>query len=165
MIYKELLIELEKNDIKYLVIGGIAVNLYGHPRVTKDLDLMISFEKENMDRFIKIVKSLKLKPRVPVEPEELADKSKREFWKNEKNMKVFSFYNPENDLEVVDIMIQDYIDFDSSYVRRENLYDGKMSIKVISIDDLIKLKQIANRPRDKDDIEVLKKIKEFRSGR
>ena len=165
MLYKEILSELGKKNVKYLVIGGIAVNLYGHPRVTKDLDLMISFEKSNMDKFLEIIKAYGLKPRVPVEPEELADKSKRELWKKEKNMKVFSFYNPENDLEVIDIMIQDYLDFDKAYTKKENISDGSLSVSMISIDDLIKLKEIANRPRDREDIEVLKKLKELRYER
>ena len=161
MIYENILTALEKNNIKYLIIGGIAVNLYGFARVTKDLDLMISFEKENMDKFTSIIKSLGLKPRVPVEIEELADKNKREFWKKEKNMKVFSFYNPDNDLEVIDIMIMDYLNFDECYLKKQTIDDGRLSVKIISIDDLIKLKEIANRPRDKDDIEVLKKLKEL----
>jgi len=165
LLYKEILSELGKKNVKYLVIGGIAVNLYGHPRVTKDLDLMISFEKSNMDKFLEIIKAYGLKPRVPVEPEELADKSKRELWKKEKNMKVFSFYNPENDLEVIDIMIQDYLDFDKAYTKKENISDGSLSVSMISIDDLIKLKEIANRPRDREDIEVLKKLKELRYER
>ena len=165
MLYREILSELEKKGVRYLVIGGIAVNLYGHPRVTKDLDIMVSFEAKNMERFLEVIKLFKLKPRVPVEIEELAEKSKRDFWKQEKNMKVFSFYNPENDLEIIDVMIQDYIDFDEAYKKKENVTDGKLSVTMVSIDDLIKLKEIANRPNDKNDIEVLKKLKELRSER
>ena len=161
MLYEKILTELEKNNIKYMAIGGVAVNLYGHQRFTKDLDIMVSFEKENMDKFIEITKKLGLKPRVPVDVEELADKDKREFWKKEKNMKVFSFYNPNDDFEIIDIMIQDDLDFDESYLQKQILSDGKISVSVISIDDLIKLKEIANRPRDRDDIEVLKKLKEL----
>ena len=165
MLYKEILLELEKKGVKYLLIGGIAVNFYGHPRATKDLDLMVSFEKSNMDKFLEIIKSFGLKPRVPVEPEELADKDKREFWKKEKNMKVFSFYNPENDLEIIDIMIQDYLDFDKAYLKKETVSDTNLSVSMVSIDDLIKLKELANRPRDREDIEVLKKLKELRYER
>lgn len=160
MIYEKIFTELEKNNIKYLVIGGVAVNLYGHSRVTKDLDLMISFEKDNMEKFIKIIKTLNLKPKIPVDPEELADKSKRDLWIKERNMKVFSFYNPDNDLEYIDIMILEHINFEESYLKKRVMRDGRITANVISIDDLIKLKEIADRPRDKADIEVLKKIKE-----
>ena len=125
----------------------------------------IEINEEDPDKFIEIVKSFKLKPRVPVEIEELADKNKREIWKQERNMKVFSFYNPENDLEIIDIMIQDYINFDEAYKKVEKVSDGSLTVSMISIDDLIKLKEIANRPNDRADIEVLKKLKELRNER
>ena len=160
MLYENILNELEKNNVKYLVIGGIAVNLYGYQRVTKDLDIMLSFEKENMEKFVKIVTSLGLKPRVPVDIEELADKNKRELWIKEKNMKVFSFYNPQNDLEYIDVMILEDINFDESYLHKRIMHDGRITTSVVSIDDLITLKEAANRPRDKADLEILKKIKE-----
>ena len=163
MIYEKILTQLEKNNIKYLVIGGVAVWLHGYDRATKDLDLMISFEKENMDKFIEIVKKLGLKPKVPVNIEELADKNKREFWKTKKNMKVFSFYNPENDMEYIDIMIQDYLDFEEAYKSKELVeFRGLgIKVKVISIEDLIKLKEIAGRDTDKIDIKKLRKIQEL----
>ena len=160
MLYENILNELEKNNVKYLVIGGIAVNLYGYQRVTKDLDIMLSFEKENIEKFIKIITSLGLKPRVPVNIEELADKNKRELWIKEKNMKVFSFYNPQNDLEYIDVMILEDINFDESYPNKRIMHDGRITTSVVSIDDLITLKEAANRPRDKADLEILKKIKE-----
>ena len=163
MLYEKIFAELERNNIRYLIIGGVAVWLHGYDRATKDLDLMISFEKENMDKFIELVKKLGLKPRVPVEPEELGNKNKREFWKKEKNMKVFSFYNPDNDMEYVDIMIQDDIDFEEAY-KSKNLVEFKglgIKIKVISIENLIKLKEIAGRDSDKIDIKKLRKIQEL----
>jgi predicted nucleotidyltransferase len=163
MLFREIIGELEKNEIKYLIIGGVAVNLYGHPRVTKDLDIMISFEKQNMDKFIDVMNRLNFKPRAPVDPVQLADKSMRDLWKNEKNMKVFSFYNAKNDFEIIDVMIQDYIDFDLAYEKRQSMSDGVMDVSVVDINDLIRLKEIANRPRDKDDIEVLKKLKELKA--
>ena len=163
MLYEKILTELEKNDVKYLVIGGVAVFLYGYDRATKDLDLMISFEKHNMEKFIKIAKSLRLKPKVPVDIEELADEKKREFWKKEKNMKVFSFYNPDDDMEYIDIMIQDYIDFEEAYKAKKLIEFKSLGIKLktISINDLIKLKEIAGRNTDKIDIMALRKIWEL----
>src|SRR6185503_20279193 len=42
----------QKNDVKYLVIGGIAAVLYGVPRATFDLDILIEPTKENADRLL-----------------------------------------------------------------------------------------------------------------
>ena len=166
MLYEKILTELEKNNVRYLIIGGLAVFLYGYDRVTKDLDLMLSFDNENMVKFISIAKSLGLRSKVPVEIEELADEKKRELWIKEKNMKVFSFYNPNDDMEYIDIMIQDYIDFEKAYKNKKLIEFKKLGIKVkaISINDLIKLKEIAGRNVDRIDIMALKKIYELNYG-
>jgi hypothetical protein len=152
---------LNKHEVRYLTIGGIAVNLYGYDRVTGDIDIMISFDKENVLRLEGFMKEYGLKPGVPVDIKELADAGKRKEWIEEKNAKVFKIYNPGNMLEVVDIMIMEYIDFEKAYKRREYTKKG-LKLPLISIDDLIKLKEIAGRERDKTDIRALKIIKETR---
>lgn len=78
-------------------------------------------------------------------------------------MKVFSFYNPDNDMEYIDVMIQDYIDFEEAYKARKLIEFKSLGIKLktISIKDLIKLKEIAGRNTDKIDIMSLRKIWEL----
>ena len=44
---------LQKNEVKYVVIGGIAAVLYGVPRATFDLDLLIEATVENAERLLK----------------------------------------------------------------------------------------------------------------
>jgi hypothetical protein len=46
MYYFEILKELFDRKIDYLIVGGLAVNLYGVPRVTQDIDIIISFDNE-----------------------------------------------------------------------------------------------------------------------
>lgn len=160
MYFRKILKELEKRNIKYLAIGGVAVNLHGYNRITNDLDIMISFDLDNVKKFAKMAKDLGFKPRVPVDIEELVDPTKREYWKKEKNMKVFSIYNPENDFEIVDIMISDEIDFDRAYKNRQVQSDENFNVSVVSIDDLIKLKELAGRDRDLVDLKILKELKD-----
>lgn len=160
MLFKKIIQELENRKIRYLIIGGVAVNLHGYSRITKDLDLMISFEKENVDQFINLVKDLGYTPKVPVDIKELADPNKREEWKKEKNMQVFSVRNPNDEFEYIDVMIQDHLDFEKAYKNRKIFTDDKISVSVISIDDLISLKQLAGRGRDLLDMKLLRKLKE-----
>ena len=164
MLFKKIIQELEKRKIKYLVIGGVAVNLHGYSRVTNDLDLMISFEKENIAKFIELVNALGYTPKAPVELKEFADSAKRETWKKEKNMQVFSVRNPNDEFEYIDVMIQDHIDFEEAYKNRQIYADDKISVSVISIDDLISLKELAGRGRDLLDMKILRKLKEQLGG-
>lgn len=50
--FKEFVELLNKNDVRYLVVGGYAVAFHGHPRYTKDFDVWIESSPENADRLL-----------------------------------------------------------------------------------------------------------------
>lgn len=163
MLYQKIIQKLNDEQVEYLVAGGIAVNLYGYIRATMDLDILMMLDDVNTGKFIKIVKELGYKPKVPVAIDDFSDPAKRKEWISKKNMIVFSVYNPDNDMEHVDILLEDKIDFHKAYKRREIIKSGGLTINLVSIDDLIRLKEIAGRERDKIDIKALQKIKELRN--
>jgi hypothetical protein len=41
---------LQRHDVEYLTIGGVAVNAHGHVRNTRDVDILIESTPENMRR-------------------------------------------------------------------------------------------------------------------
>lgn len=50
--FKEFIQLLNENQVKYLVIGGYAVAVHGHPRYTKDIDIWIEISEENAQKLI-----------------------------------------------------------------------------------------------------------------
>jgi hypothetical protein len=48
--FKEFIQLLNENQVKYLVIGGYAVAIHGHPRYTKDIDIWIEISQENAEK-------------------------------------------------------------------------------------------------------------------
>ena len=50
--FKEFIQLLNENQVKYLVIGGYAVAIHGHPRYTKDIDIWIEMSEENSEKLI-----------------------------------------------------------------------------------------------------------------
>jgi hypothetical protein len=44
--------ELKKADLAYMIIGGQAVLLYGTPRMTKDIDIMLGVEVESLESLL-----------------------------------------------------------------------------------------------------------------
>lgn len=44
---------LEKQEIEYIITGAVASIVYGEPRLTNDIDLILNFKKEDIDPFIK----------------------------------------------------------------------------------------------------------------
>lgn len=41
---------LAKQDVEYILIGGVAVNLHGIERLTRDIDIFIKMENDNIQR-------------------------------------------------------------------------------------------------------------------
>lgn len=58
MYYFEILEALYKKKVKYLIVDGLAVNLYGVPRLTQDIDLIISARKSNIIKINEVLKYL-----------------------------------------------------------------------------------------------------------
>ena len=154
MFFEKIFKALNKNNVKYLVIGGAAVNLHGYVRVTHDLDLFIALDELNIKNFASTMKALNFKSKIPVEIEELGDSKKRKKWVEEKNMKVFSLVDMDTD-DIIDIMIMDYLQFDESYKEKKVVKIKDIEVPIASIKDIIKLKEVAGRAKDIIDLKVL----------
>lgn len=161
MYYEKIFKELNRRQVRYLVVGGIAVNLYGVPRATMDLDLMVDLDRANLQKFIAALTELGFKQKLPVKIEDLLDPKKRRIWQQEKNMISFSLFHPQKPFQVVDIFVDNPIDFEVADRAKQTMGTGGPKIPVIGIDDLIILKQKAGRKQDLSDIEALRKIKEL----
>jgi len=159
--YEEIFQELNRREVRYLVVGGIAVNLYGVPRATMDLDLMVDLDRANLQKLVAAMTELGFKPKLPVKIEDLLDPQKRRTWQQEKNMISFSLFHPERPFLLVDIFVDNPIEFEKADRAKETMETGGPKIPVIGVDDLITLKQKSGRKQDLSDIEALIKIKEL----
>jgi len=159
MYYEDIFSQLDSAKVKYLVVGGMAINLYGIPRMTADLDLMLSPEKENLDKLVSILKELGYKPRVPVKLEDFINAENREKWRKEKNMVMFTVVNPDLPFQEVDIFLSNPIDFAEAYAHRQVIKAKGFNISLLSIEHLIALKEISAREQDLSDITALKQLK------
>lgn len=162
MLYENIFKALHLNQVEYVVIGGIAVNLHGFARATGDLDIVLSLTDKEISKFIRVAKEIGLVPRLPVKMEEFADAKKRKTWIKEKNMKVFSVYNPDNPMEHIDVMVDHVMDFKILYENRVIMKSHDLEIPVASIPNLIQLKRHAGRERDFIDIKALERIEELK---
>ena len=159
MIYKEIFKEFETRDVRYLIVGGMAVNLYGYVRLTMDLDIMVDLSDRNVSKVVNVMEEFGYTPRVPVNPHEFISEEKRDEWIKEKGAVVFTCIDVKRPFKRIDIFLSNPIDFEETYSRRELMTIGGIKLSVISIDDLIKMKASTGRPRDKEDIYHLERIK------
>ncbi|MBI5345264.1 MAG: hypothetical protein HZB83_08035 [Deltaproteobacteria bacterium] len=149
---------LNKNRVRYLVIGGIAVNLYGIERATADIDLFVELEKGNINRFVKAVREAGLKPKAPVRLEDFADPDKRNAWRIEKGMIAFSLFDPKNSFFLLDVLTESPVDFKKAFSERSVRRAGRVVIPVASLEDLIRMKKASGRAQDEADVFYLKRI-------
>lgn len=161
MYYESIFRQLNKQRVKYLVAGGIAVVLHGVVRFTADLDLFVKLTTENWARFIKAMRELGYRSKLPVKLEGFANEKKRKEWIEKKGMKVFSFYHPKKQLELIDIFVKEYIDFDSAYRHKKLVKAKDITIPLVCIKDLKKLKRIAARTQDLADISSLEELEKI----
>ncbi len=157
-LFKELFSSLNRASVKYMVVGGIAVNLYGIERATADVDIILELGKGNVSRFLKVAKKLGLKPKIPVKVEEFIDPAKRKSWRMDKGMIVFSLYDPKNPFFLIDILTEIPFDFDEVYKQRRRIKLKDTTLPVVPIKELIAMKEKTGRPQDRADVYYLKKI-------
>jgi hypothetical protein len=149
---------LNSAGVKYMVAGGIAVNLYGIERSTADIDILLLLSDENLSRFIEVVRQLGLKPKIPEPVESLRDVRKRHEWREEKNLAVFSLYDPKVPFFLLDVLIEPPFDFDEVYGRRNDVGLGDLSIPLVPLLDLIEMKERSGRPQDVADAYHLREL-------
>ncbi len=56
--FLELMKSFERNDVEYIIIGGIAINLHGFARNTQDIDIFINPDKENIQKLKNALKEV-----------------------------------------------------------------------------------------------------------
>ena len=156
--FQELFEQLSKERVRYVVVGGVAMVLYGAVRFTADLDLLVDLEKKNVRKFIHCLNKLGYKPKVPVKIEEFALEKARKKWIEEKGMKIFSFFHPEIHNRLLDVFTYLPINYEEVDKEKSMISAGEVTIPVISISHLKKLKNISGRLQDLADIEALEKL-------
>lgn len=154
-----ILVELTAENVRYVLCGGLAVNIYGIPRVTADIDLVLDLEKDNINSFLKVLHKHNYIKSLPIELDMLIDKAIRKKFLVEKNLIAYSFHSTLRSVTILDVIVNCPYSFEEIWKEKETRTTSKGSIYLISINQLIGMKEIADRIQDKKDIEALLKLK------
>jgi hypothetical protein len=155
----ELLQSLTDEKVQFVLVGGLAVQLHGFLRSTFDIDLVLAMDDENLSRFIDVAKRFGLMPVIPVPIESLRNASQIDQWHREKGMLAFALREPQAGGSVVDVLVRPDVPFEKLML---DAVSGELfgrQVRIASIDNLLLMKRIANRPKDLLDIAALEKIK------
>lgn len=139
--FKEFIKLLNKNQVKYLVIGGYAVAIHGHPRYTKDIDIWIEISLDNAQKLLKTL---------------------TEFGFGSLGLKTEDFQSSDTIVQLgyppsrIDLITTpDGIDFATCYQTRIEIEIDNVIVKFIDLDNLKKNKQASGRLQDLADLDNL----------
>lgn len=143
-------------EVEFVVVGGVAARLHGSPSLTRDVDICHATSGENLERLAGLLRDLGARLRgvdedVPflVESKTLAAGAN------------FTFVTRAGDLDILALPagVSGYQELMAS---AERVQLGDLVVQVASLDDLVRMKRAAGRPKDLVEVEILEAIKHER---
>jgi hypothetical protein len=153
---EELVRTLNAAGVPFIVVGGLAVNAHGYGRQTADVDLVVRLDAGTIENAFRALASIGYRPRVPVVPSDLSDPQRRARLTEEKGMTVIGFHSDAHRETPVGIFATEPFDFAVEYDRAlvEEVAPG-VPVRIVRLETLLRLKQVAGRPQDLADIAEL----------
>ena len=151
---------LQRQEVDFIIIGGIAGQLWGSSTITQDLDICYAREKTNLEHLAQALRELRAKLRGVKEDVPFRLDARTLF-----NGDSFTFTT---DFGALDCLAtptgtNGYADLKQA---AENVPVGDgLKVWVCSIDDLIRMKRAAGRPKDRIEVEVLGAVRDERRRR
>ena len=154
----DILRALTDAKVQFILVGGFAVQLHGFVRTTIDLDLVLAMDDDNLSRFIAVAKQFGLSPIIPESIDSLRSASQIDRWHREKGMLAFALREPRVGGSVINVLVRPEIPFQQLQTDAVTVQLFERDVKIASIENLLVMKRIANRPKDRIDIEALEKL-------
>ncbi len=139
--FREFLESLNSRNVRYLLIGGYAVALHGHPRYTKDIDIWIERSDENAANLLLALHDFGFGD-VTITKSDLLEQGS-----------MIQLGYPPNRVDIINS--PDGVDFADCYDRLVEFEIEHVKIPVIGLDDLRRNKQASGRLQDLADLEAL----------
>jgi hypothetical protein len=147
---------LVRHSVRFIVIGGVAGRAWGSPSMTDDLDICYDRRKDNLEALGQALTELKATLR--------GAPSGLPFLLDSKTLRAgdsFTFETSAGSLDCLgtpapttgyDELLRDAVEVEIEHLK----------VLVCSLDDLIRMKRAANRPKDRIELEILAAVKEER---
>jgi hypothetical protein len=142
--FEDMLELLDRYEVRYLIVGGLAFIYHAKPRYTKDMDLWLDADPENIER---------------------VNAALVEFGSPE-------LLNPHNSDEILQLgagpnridLLRKTIDLDfaTTWERRIIGRYGRTPANWIDLDSLIAIKSAIDHPRHREDVRILKMVRDRR---
>jgi predicted nucleotidyltransferase len=146
---RQLLEHLVAADIRFVLVGGLAVNAWGYIRATRDVDIVPDPSPANLERLDILLAGIG--GRVDVDGRLLDSNAISPFLKTGDRTLVVT------DLGWVDILqgLPQIPSFAALDAEASDVDLDGLTVRVCSLEHLLEMKRASERPRDRDDLEAL----------
>jgi len=142
--FREFVELLHQHKVRYLITGGYAVGVYGHPRFTGDLDIWIASTLENGEKLVNVC---------------------NDFGLASFGLTAQDFTKPEQIIQIgyppfrIDLITSiDGVEFEDAYPNRNVIEVDGMQVSFIGLEDLKANKKATGRGRDLEDLKALERL-------
>lgn len=139
--YEEFLELLNKNSVRYCIIGSFALAIHAKPRYTKDMDILVEPEEENAAAVIQALREFGFKS---------PDLSEKDFLSREQIIQLG--YEP---VRIDLFTFVAWCTFDEIWENKVKARYGRVYTYFIGKQQLIKTKQASKRKQDLADLQLL----------
>lgn len=143
--FNEVLLALYKNNVDYILIGGYAIIIYGFPRLTQDIDLIVKMDNQNIEKLRDALNDV------------FQDKCIKDITFNELKKYAVIRYGTQTGF-YLDIMAGIGTVADYNSIAFKELKIDNVPVKIATPEALFKLKESTIRPQDKRDALFLKEL-------
>lgn len=153
IIWQRIIELINAADIAYVIVGAAALVIHGLPRTTLDLDIYVAANENTLKKLFKVADKLGLKSQ------------QREILNISNSPKLFSgqwVCFSDQGRDVLDVFLAREEEFNNLYKKAEIKKDKDLSLRVASLNDIIKMKRASGRPADLADLELIKEVKKFK---
>ena len=149
---------LVEERVEFLLIGGVAVGYHGHVRATKDVDVVPAPDRENLERLAQVLRDLnaEIEGAEDFEEGELPDPL------DPATLEMGGNWVLSTRLGRLDVMqwIGDAALWEELSPRALEDRISGLPLKIVSYEDLVKMKELAGRPEDLMDLQRLREAHE-----
>lgn len=151
---RELLEQLVEAEVRFILVGGLAVNAWGYLRATRDVDVVPDPRRENLERLDSLLQ--RLGGKVEVDGRLLDSAAISTFLKTGDRTLVMT------ELGQVDVLqgLPQVPRYDELEKQARDVDLGGLVVRVCSLEHLLEMKRASDRPRDHDDVEALEAAQE-----
>lgn len=155
---------LDRHDVEYLLVGGIAAQARGAQRPTADFDCLARRTARNLDRLAAAMRELKARLRVEGLSDEEALLLPVQVDRNTlSRMELSTWRTSSGDFDVLADLPDragHHLGYDVLAARADYVQHEGVTVLVAALDDIIASKEWADRPKDHEALPELRRLRD-----